>query len=352
MRRSGQRLPFKTKTGGSDDQDSHVPINVIVNLAIFVGLGIICAIWHKTASWTVATMWAGACLVSGALLGFLFGIPKTLQGKSVISANGSGNAGARQGKDDAPGQQVNTNLEEISDWLTKILVGLGLTELRKVPDLVGTFAKQLSAGLGGATETTFASAVIVYFSIVGFAGGYLLTRLFLQKAFFQADFWLFLKRKAGEVVEQSDASVEASVAINGAIRDLEKNEGREILEADIKSLEELRGPLPRSRALHIVLGRLYRWTGNLSQAIAVLTEFIDHKKQASENDRHLAAAFFNRACYEALQLNDANESQRESKKAKAIEDLKEAIALAPGEFKPQLGDLDLAPIRDDPNFPK
>jgi hypothetical protein len=30
--------------------------------------------------------------------------------------------------------RVNTNLEQISDWLTKIIVGLGLVQLRSVPD--------------------------------------------------------------------------------------------------------------------------------------------------------------------------------------------------------------------------
>src|SRR6185503_13654313 len=50
----------------------------------------------------------------GALLGFVFGIPKTLQSNAPPAADGKA------------AYQVNTNLEQISDWLTKMLVGVGL----------------------------------------------------------------------------------------------------------------------------------------------------------------------------------------------------------------------------------
>jgi hypothetical protein len=56
----------------------------------------------------------GAASFAGLLLGFLFGLPKTLErsGKGRLTTN--------------------TNLDQISDWLTKILVGLGLVQLGKV----------------------------------------------------------------------------------------------------------------------------------------------------------------------------------------------------------------------------
>ncbi len=76
--------------------------------------------------------WAGAVLLSFAffaaalLFGFLFGIPK-----SVSESAASGNKVAAETQ-----LAVNTNLEQISDWLTKIIVGVGLVELKVLPSYV------------------------------------------------------------------------------------------------------------------------------------------------------------------------------------------------------------------------
>src|SRR6266852_2237038 len=89
-----------------------------------------------------ALLWALACLVVGNIAGFLFAIPrvprtaitsKTAEdpGTSLETVAASRAAGER-----GFGLGINTNLEEISDWLTKILVGVGLIELRSLPDAV------------------------------------------------------------------------------------------------------------------------------------------------------------------------------------------------------------------------
>lgn len=58
---------------------------------------------------------AGASLMFGGLFGFLFSIP-------------------RAGTDDqSAAYRDNSNLVDISDWLTKILVGAGLVTLTKIP---------------------------------------------------------------------------------------------------------------------------------------------------------------------------------------------------------------------------
>ncbi len=66
-----------------------------------------------------AAMWAFACLCAGGFVGFLFGIPRFApqsERESAVAAR----AATRSG-----GWQSNSNLVEISDWLTKIIVGLG-----------------------------------------------------------------------------------------------------------------------------------------------------------------------------------------------------------------------------------
>ena len=77
---------------------------------------------------------------------------------------------------------VNTNLEEISDWLTKIIVGVSLVEAQKIKAALGEAAMLFAKGLGGPDQVSFAYALMLYFSVSGFLGSYLLTRLYLQRA--------------------------------------------------------------------------------------------------------------------------------------------------------------------------
>ena len=103
----------------------------------------------------VLGMWGGACLLMGVLTGFLFGIPKNLE---------------------------SSQLEQISDWITKIIVGVGLTQLSKIPHKLHVWAGVISTQAGGggcSPSVSFILALILYFMTVGFLAGYLLTKLFL-----------------------------------------------------------------------------------------------------------------------------------------------------------------------------
>lgn len=158
-----------------------------------LGLGLVVVIifaFQMDNVWSAATICltiAGASLLVGGLLGFLFGIPRTLQDGPVevrTPTEAAANANA------APIIQyrANTNLEQISDWLTKILVGVGLTKISEIPDKLQIMSQIAAKGLGGSdASVTFITAGILYFAINGFLFGYLWTRLFLPGAFRQAD---------------------------------------------------------------------------------------------------------------------------------------------------------------------
>ncbi len=125
----------------------------------------------------VAAMLAGASLLLGGLVGFLFGIPRTLQ--KAMQPNGE-EKDARETGPERVSYQANTNLEQISDWLTKIIIGVGLTQLTNIPGKLLQLADYVSAGLGSSTSgRPFALVVILYFTVSGFLFGYLWTRLFL-----------------------------------------------------------------------------------------------------------------------------------------------------------------------------
>lgn len=132
---------------------------------------------------------SGASLAVGGLLGFLFGIPRALQhDPPPVPQPSAESAGASVEGGPSGGYRVNTNLEQISDWLTKIIVGVGLTQIGNVPSFLRGAGDYLKAGLGGATGSdAVALTVVLYFSTCGFLLGYLWTRLFLTGQFAESD---------------------------------------------------------------------------------------------------------------------------------------------------------------------
>jgi hypothetical protein len=145
-------------------------------------------------------MVAGAALFVGGLLGFLFGIPRTLQNPSPANQRNPGNNpnaavtdqnATTQSATNATAEtnyQANTNLEQISDWLTKILVGVGLTQVRQIYTKMYELAGAVAGALGSPNgNRTFALSLMVYYLIIGFLISYLWTRLNLARAFREAD---------------------------------------------------------------------------------------------------------------------------------------------------------------------
>lgn len=141
---------------------------------------------HKFEGFPVAILWAFACIACGGVIGFLFGVPRVVpieSDKSVV-VNEAGNSNQNSHR-----LSINTNIEQISDWLTKIIVGLGLVNLGKLPDYLHSAASSLSKAIGsyGNGPHAFASALIIYFLLVGFIAGYLLTRLYISRLLITAD---------------------------------------------------------------------------------------------------------------------------------------------------------------------
>jgi hypothetical protein len=143
----------------------------------------------------VGLMASSAAWLLGALVGFLFGLPRTVGGLATTVGSPTPEvAGAPGAADvtDASAQQTtmrveraitpalmrtNTNLEEISDWLTKILVGLGLVQLGAFVSRLDRSGAALAAGLGGGPAAKpFALGLLIYGLIDGFLFGYLWTR--------------------------------------------------------------------------------------------------------------------------------------------------------------------------------
>lgn len=130
--------------------------------------------WHL-AFGTVAIAAFGA-FFAGGLLGFLFGVPR--------APDRSTTPGPTECEDSSQ-YQPNTNLEQVSDWLTKILLGAGLTQIRAI----GSFFVDVGGALGDAVDLPQASmtAAIVFYVVIGFHFFYVWTRLYLPELFVEAE---------------------------------------------------------------------------------------------------------------------------------------------------------------------
>jgi hypothetical protein len=158
---------------------------IIIFFLAFILFGILLIILYASSlnAGAISVLWMLACIVVGAVIGFLFGIPKILQGNV--------NSTAAQNEENRDYRiQVNTNLTEISDWLTKIIVGLGLVNLTKLPPYIKSIAMLMANGLNSPNHSSalsFSFGLISCYFVLGFLFGYLFTRLVLSKAFVSAD---------------------------------------------------------------------------------------------------------------------------------------------------------------------
>lgn len=149
-------------------------------LVLLVGIGP----WRSVQATATALMWALATLAVGTATGFLFGIPRVLQG----GGESGGEPEEGESRERRLRYRVNTNLEQISDWLTKIIVGIGLVQLGEIPARFDATARFFAEGLAPVENAVaIAGATLAYFLVIGFLVGYLSTRLYVAGAISRAD---------------------------------------------------------------------------------------------------------------------------------------------------------------------
>jgi hypothetical protein len=130
------------------------------------------------------TLIAGCAFIAGVLLGFLFGVPPASDTPKTP-------AGSIQPSDkQSPSQPPQTNLEEIADWLTKIIVGAGLASLGRLPGLIGQLSSFVASGVDPNPKNqnpAIALAIMGYFSSCGLLYGYVWTRYKITASSFDSD---------------------------------------------------------------------------------------------------------------------------------------------------------------------
>lgn len=211
----------------SNDSDPHNAFRdlrwVSISLAAVSGFALLAACgyaisfmgWHFSSQ----LLWSLALWSVGVAVGFLFGIPRVLQGKSPTGTKSELGPDSKTPNAVSPTaaagyeQRVNTNLEEISDWLTKIIVGITLFQLNKLPTLISGLAYQVVSDLpcDRQLHRGYGIAVVIAFSVLGFLFGYLVTRLYLQGALKRAESGLTEEKRLDLVRRAESAETTAQL---------------------------------------------------------------------------------------------------------------------------------------------
>jgi hypothetical protein len=212
--------------GGPRDKDGrirHTERALAILLTVATGsfsLLVLCGIIRRFfISFDLAQfiLWSGltalAAWLSGAMLGMLFGLPSV---REVRIADGGAGAGSLA----ATGYQESTNLEQVADWVTKILIGLTLTQYsfwEAAFSRAFTQAGRLMLGDPGAGPAS-ATIIAAAFAMDGFLIAYLAMRRYFIREMVagrgeaQEQLDELMREKAAAGLLQQQASVTAAPA--------------------------------------------------------------------------------------------------------------------------------------------
>jgi CheY-like chemotaxis protein len=181
---------------------------LIGGMVVGFALPVVFSLQSSTPSQVLSTLTVGlavvvASLAIGGLIGFVFGIPRLLQAESTPPGP------AAPGEPERPGRRApyagNTSLEQISDWLTKIIVGVGLTQLANVPAALASLGQTLAGGLGNLPgAAVFGAGLVVYAVLDGFFLSYFWTRLYLPSLFVESDLSALLTNAKERGIKQGE----------------------------------------------------------------------------------------------------------------------------------------------------
>lgn len=297
---------------------------------------------------TVGLIGAGASLVAGFLMGFIFGIPRTSTHRNSSTAQASVTP---TGPPDSSAVEPNTNLVEISDWLTKILVGVSLVELGKIPGKVRALASYLANGLRDCSRESAPSlscvlsseslgmGIIVFFAVCGFLIGYLWARLYLQRAFGELG---HIKEQVGETRAWNYILLARLLTGLGTWMPPSHFDSDRLKEA-IRTIEKGLAKYPSDADLHLEKAYLLKRTAMLEQPPnrALIGEALANCQEALTQRPDDAEAIYNAACYQAL-LGQAAEE--------VLAKLDRAFRLKPELRAYAATDTDLDSVRARPEF--
>lgn len=118
-----------------------------------------------------------AAFLSGCVIGFLFGIPRVVSSGELRHDRGP------------QAYTPSSNLAEVSDWLTKLLLGAGLVQLTHLGAPIGHLIDTVAAGLTASTGSpvpssaakVMAGTILFGYSAIGLLDAYVITTVWYQQ---------------------------------------------------------------------------------------------------------------------------------------------------------------------------
>ena len=190
-----------------DNPIARITICALLFLGVGFLLTLIAAWGHNPFGAALIGLSAG---VSGGLIGFLFGVPRSP--KVEQRSNGdeiyTGNA----------------NLEEISDWLTKLILGASLVQAGTIFEKLQRLTEQLSVVLrkGEPFEAPDVAyglmiGILLYFFVIGFVFVFLLSQTAILMTVTNVRTKINQARMRGMMEGKQEAEEEANELIDNAL---------------------------------------------------------------------------------------------------------------------------------------
>jgi len=330
-------------------------IRVFLFLGIPVIFGALIAIFASQATgWLAAVGVCALILISagtvGGGFGFLFALPRLLS-KDAAQVTGSGSAVAAAATSERKRYLgSNTNLSQVSDWLTTMIVGVGLTQLGSINGalyafrvFIGETARVFPDRHGGnAGVLPAVGPMILLFGLVfGFVFAYLYTRIIISSLLNEVEQDLDTLAGTAAIAVKDMASTLPGITENPTLRFLSSHE-----EPSVDEGIELMGSLLYQPGRYQDVIDL---SGQLSRSSAT---------SRAEYWLYTAAAFGQK--HRAVRTRgDASKEELSSIRDNALDCARRAVKIDTS-MKARLWyisdpageDDDLADFRDDPDFLK
>jgi hypothetical protein len=186
----------------TNDDSIRSNLSWIIGLFAVMLIGVLAvALETSSKAFGFGLLLSGASLLAGVIVGLLFGIPRALQYDRPPENKEERESSPSSGL----GYRANTNLEQISDWLTKILVGVGLTQITKIPGKFQALGSYFGPALASPGHGEYlALSIIGFFLPCGFLFGYLWTRVLLPRALVQADLSSVITARINERLSKNE----------------------------------------------------------------------------------------------------------------------------------------------------
>src|ERR1700722_17532655 len=182
---------------GGDPSVARIRITTLGTIAAMTLLALVAAMVTTRSAAGSAFVLGVGLTAGGFVIGLLFSVPRAFAVAGDITQPLTRSVDSNEAGDSVqtrPLYALNTNLEQVSDWLTKIIVGVGLVEAQHLTTFVWNAAvtlggqfNQSEPSLDADGATTLAVGMLISFPLLGFLLGFLSIRLYISRAMRAAD---------------------------------------------------------------------------------------------------------------------------------------------------------------------